>query len=103
MLKLTPKATFKTKVLIPIAGYSTPEEIEVEFKYLDIDGVQKFFGGLNGKTDFENLKEIVVGWGNIEAEFSEKNLESMLKAYPRASMALFGTFSKEVLPSREKN
>lgn len=103
MFKLKPNPTFKTKVAISVAGEKRQPEIEVEYKYLNKDGVKDYFEHLQGKTDAEALAEIVVGWSGVEEAYSPEALAMLVDNYPAAAADLFEAFRRELLEAKRKN
>lgn len=60
MFKLKAEPTFWTKVGISVAGKEVPEEIDVEYRYLNRTGLKDFFTAVVGKKDVDALSEIIV-------------------------------------------
>ena len=103
MFKLQPNPTFKTKVGISVAGQESPDEIEVEFKYLSKPAVKAFFDALKGKDDVDALAEIMVGWSGTDHDFSPEALSELLDNYAAAAADIFWKFRHELLESKTKN
>ena len=105
MLKLVPEASFETPVSIPVPGKDKDTVIRVKFKYLDRDELKEYFDSLTteGIKDEDALGEIVLGWKGVDAEFSQENLATLLRKYPRAAEAFFTAFQKEALKAKVGN
>lgn len=104
MFKLQPKPTFWAKAQINIPGEERPSEIQVQFKHLGRQGLKDYFAGLEGSDDdAKALREIVVGWKGVDAEFSDETLAQLLDNYPSSAKAIFEAFSREALDARAKN
>lgn len=103
MFKLQPKPTFWAKVPISIAGAPKPSPLDIEFKYLDRDELRKYIASLDGREDDESLAEIVMGWKDVDDEFSPDALKRLLKNYPSAALSMVKTFVAEALEAKTKN
>jgi hypothetical protein len=103
MFKLQPKPTFWAKVPIAIAGAAKPALIDIEFKHLGREALSSYIAGLDGREDSESLAEIVMGWKDVDEEFSEESLTKLLDNYPGAALSMVKTFVAEALEAKGKN
>ena len=103
MFKIQTDPTFTADVKFDIAGKAKPACFPVEYKYLDQDQLKEYFGGLAGRTDLDALSEIVVGWKDVEPEYSETALKDLLKKFPKSAMGFFEAFRRETIGAKEKN
>lgn len=103
MLKINPNPTFWAKVGISIAGQAQPEQIEVEFRYLNKEAVKTYFEGIAEKSDAEALAEIIANWRGVDEAYSADALQRLLANYPPAAFDLFEAFRRELLEAKRKN
>lgn len=103
MFKLKAEPTFWTKVGISVAGKEVPEEIDVEYRYLNRTGLKDFFTAVDGKKDVDALSEIIVNWKIPEVEYTRDNLEFLLEERPAAAQDLINKFRRELMESKQKN
>lgn len=103
MFKLQPKPTFWTKVPIAIAGAAKPALIDIEFKHLGREALRDYIASLPDREDAESLAEIVMGWKEVDEEFSQESLNKLLNNYPGAALSMVKTFVAEALEAKTKN
>ena len=103
MFKLQPKPTFWVKVPIAIAGAPKPALIDIEFKHLGRNSLRDYIASLDGREDAESLAEIVMGWKEVDEEFSQESLNKLLDNYPGAALSMVKTFVAEALEAKTKN
>lgn len=103
MFRLQPKPTFWAKVPVPVAGTPKPVLVDIEFKHLGRDALRDYIASLDGREDQESLAEIVMGWKDVDEEFSEESLQKLLNNYPGAALSMVKTFVAEALEAKDKN
>lgn len=107
-LKFTPNPTFELLVSVPIAGESEDEEVTFTVKYLTGKERHELFkfnvDGNETLTDYfiRLLKQIVLGW-DLDKEFNEKNLDTLLDNYPQIPMIFKEKYLNECWGVAEKN
>jgi len=102
MLKLQPKPTFKAKVAIPIPG-GKPAQVEFEFNALTRTDLQQYLTDSEGRSDSDNLSEIVCGWSGVDTPFSSEALSQLLDNYVGAARAILDKFIEELTKARAGN
>ena len=102
MFKLQPDATFTATADIPVAGQGT-KPLTLEFKYHDRAALAHFLETIAGRKDDEILAEIVIGWKDVDTDFTAGALGQLLKAYPGAAGAIVRKFLEEASGARAKN
>lgn len=95
--------TFVGDVTIPLPGKNKSKVLTLEFKWLSRDERNAYLKNVEGKDDHTALKEILVGWKNVEAEFNDENLEKLLDNYSNASLVIINYWIGEGLKAKEKN
>lgn len=103
MFKLQPKPTFWVKVPIAIPGAPKPALVDIEFKHLGRDALKDYLACLDGREDNESLCEIVMGWKDVDEEYSEDALKKLLNNYPGAALSMVQTFVAEAMEAKAKN
>lgn len=96
MLKLKANPTFMTKVEIPAPGGAV--SIKCEFRHMTKDQYQAFIEaeGKTKRTDEEALMDIMVGWANVDTEFSKDAVGELCQQYHAAPRAIVETFIREL-------
>ena len=102
MFKIDPNPTFTAPVSVHIPGQGLGSFV-AEYVYLDREARKDYVAALSGKSNFEALAEIVVGWSEMDAPFSPANLEKLLNKYDTAAEAFFKAFFEEMTGAAAKN
>lgn len=101
-LKLIPDPTFKAPVEIHVPGKS-PQKVVFTFKYRDADEMKEFLETLKQtRGDLEVVRDIATGW-DVDAEFTDENIEVFLKKYIRSGAAILNGYVKESLGAAAGN
>lgn len=100
MFKLQPKPTFWARVPITVPGQAKPEIVEMEFRYVPEEERQKL---LSGRTTEDFLLDVVIGWRDVDADFSVDNLKRLFANHARSQLDVLETFNRELFGAREKN
>ena len=95
--------TFVGDVTIPLPGKNKPKILTLEFKWTSKQERLEYLNNVQGKDDLTALKEIVIGWENVKAEFNDENLEKLLDNYSNASLAIINYWISEGSKAKEKN
>lgn len=104
MFKLNPKPTFTGTALIAVPG-GPAEKLKLVFKHKTRDESADFFSRAAKSEDPEakTLLEIVAGWEDVDAEFSQENLAQLLQNYHNAVPAIFEAYTTELSTARKGN
>ena len=102
MFNIDPNPTFSAPVSVHVPGQGAGSFI-AEFVYLDQEARKDYVAALAGKSNFEALAEIVVGWNEMNAPFSRENLEKLLNKYDTAAAGFFKAFFEELTGAAAKN
>lgn len=92
-LTLTPSATFKVKVGIPVPG-NDAAEVEFTFKHRDCDEYEALRERLKSIDETDLMMEIVTGW-DLDDAFDRDNMQKLLKQYMGSGMAIFQKYTIE--------
>lgn len=103
MFKLQPKPTFVCKVPVPVAGEERPAEVKFEFNHFNREKLTEYLASLPGREDIDSLSEIVVGWKDVDADFSDENFKTFLSNYPGAALCIVKKYVSESLEAKTKN
>ena len=103
IFELDHENTFIGEVPIPLPGKNKPKILKLEFKWMGKQERLDYLKNVNGKDDLTALKEIVIGWINVEVEFNDKNLGKLLDNYSNASLAIINYWISEGSKAKEKN
>jgi hypothetical protein len=92
MFKIVANPTFDKEVVIP-----TPDgeqKITLTFRHMTRSAVKLYFDEVakGGQADAAALIQIVAGWKDVDAEFSEATLASLLENYHAAVPAIFDAY-----------
>src|SRR5690606_16773986 len=96
------KPTFWSKVPVGIPGVEKPAMLNIEFKHKTRDELKDFCLKLKEREDAESLKEIVVGWKDVDEEYSHDTLDTLLDNFPSASLSMIETYIKEAVEAKGK-
>jgi len=108
MLKLVPSSTFKLDILIPLPQ-GTEAKVKMEFKHLSRSKLEAWLKSTNdedgeaARKDSDALRDVLVGWSGIDAEFNDENLELLLDNYPSASRSIINAYLPALLEGKTKN
>jgi hypothetical protein len=110
-LKLKADPTYFAKVEIPTPN--GPVEIKAEYKHMPrdeylafVDDMTKAFGvadTTSKRTDEEILMRIMVGWANVDAEFSRDTVHELCQQYHAAAGALVEGYIRSLTQGRLGN
>lgn len=99
-LTLTPDATFKSKVAVPVPGGVA--DVVFTFKYRDRDELQKWFKDSRKATDEEVIIDVAEGW-DLDDEFNAESIKKLCTKYPGAGFAITKHYAAELAGIREGN
>ena len=102
MFKIKANPSFWATVLIPRAG-EDPQPLQVQFKHRRRDEIGQFVEDAKGKKDDDLIPELVVGWRDVEVEFSTEALRDVLQEYPGAGAAIVASYFSELTEAKRKN
>lgn len=103
-LKLLANPTFRAKVDIPLPGGEKASFVGV-FKHRTADELREFSTGdaARERTDLQTAMEMLVGWEEVEADFSEAAVAQMLQQFHAAARVLGDTYVRELMQARLGN
>ncbi|MGZ5121028.1 MAG: phage tail assembly chaperone [Burkholderiales bacterium] len=103
MLKLIANPTYTETVKIPAPGGDVT--LKCEFKHFDTDAYDAMFAKWQaaGTKAKEALPDVLVGWSDVDAEFTPENLERLCKNYHRAPVAIMDAFIGSLTGARLGN
>lgn len=101
MFKLDPNPTFWATVSIRVPGGIG--KFDIQFKHLLQAEREKYTESLKGKSNLDALAELIVGWRDVDAEYSRDNLERLLNEYPDAVRAITSCYWEEITGAAIKN
>lgn len=84
MFKIQPAPTFWATVSIPITG-GDPEPLAVEYKHRTVDDLQEFANSMRDRPPLDVCADMLVGWKDVDEEFSREALARLLQNYPLAA------------------
>lgn len=104
MFKLNPNPTFVGTATIAVPG-GEAEKLRLVFKHKTRDEAAAFFerAAKSGEKESVLLMEIVAGWEDVDAEFSEEALETLLQNYHTSPRAIFDAYLDELTAARKGN
>lgn len=101
-LKLKPDPTFPGKVDVHVPG-GAPGNIVFTFKHRTRSELVSLTKKIKDmKDDVELIKAIATGW-DLEDEFNDKNIRTLIEEYIDFPNAAFIEYCKELTGSRSKN
>lgn len=109
MFRLNPNPTFKAQVALSIPGQATPLEITVEFRHKTATALQDWRSRAKGRTDVDNVAEIIAGWDGVFADdgtpvpYSATALATLLDNYSAAKWELVAAYHAELTEAKQKN
>lgn len=103
LLKLKPDPTFTAAVKIPAPVGEIA--IKVVYKHMTKDAYNAFIKSETDKsrTDEEALADIVTGWEEVDAPFSQENLRELCQQYHAAARVIVETYITELTQFRRGN
>ena len=103
MFKLEPNPTFWAKVMIPVPG-DEPIPVEMEFRHFSRKRLEEMREAESDKViGISYCEQIVIGWRDVEQEFSRDALERLLDNWHGAGLAIFVAYHRELQQGRQKN
>lgn len=103
MFKLQPAPTFWASVDIPLPGGETAP-LELELRWLPEAERRELVSGLSEDTPgVEVLRKLVVGWRDVDAEFSDEALATLSGNYPGAAWSVLREYPKHLAGAKRKN
>lgn len=114
MFTVNPAPKFWADVEIPVPGHEKPADIYIEFKHKTQEQLEEW--SEKGRAlaesqkkqakidvDTEFIAEIVCNWENVDTDFSEQALRTVLNNYAGAGRAIILTYRRELAEGRRKN
>ncbi|CAH1387019.1 phage tail assembly chaperone [Candidatus Nitrotoga sp. M5] len=107
MFKIQPSPTFWGKVPVGIPGVAKPAMLDIEFQHKKREEIQAICLRMkDNEISPQNIKttakEVVVGWKEVDEEFSQDALELLLENFPSAASAMVETYLKESIEAKGK-
>lgn len=104
MFKLKADPTFKAKVAIPVPG-GEPKNVIFIFKHRTRSGLNDWIADPKVKEmgDLDFLMEFVLGWEDVDAEFSRDALHTMIENFGGASTRIRDAYLAELTAARMGN
>lgn len=104
MFKLNPNPTFAGTATIVVPG-GEAEKLRLVFRHKTRDDAKAFFERAAKAEEKEStlLLEIIAGWEDVDAEFSEDALAKLLQNYHTAPSAIFEAYMAELTAARRGN
>jgi len=104
MFKLQPDPTFTATVMIPQPG-GDPLGLDLEFRHMGRAAFMELATEAQGGrlSDLDAALRLVVGWQNMDAEFSPENLAKLLDNYIPAADAIVQAYRLALMRGRQKN
>ena len=108
MFQLEPNPTFTAPVAIPLPG-GEPATIEMTFRHMGREALQRFLGRVKDTSDAEAAEEIIVDWSGVAGAdgkplpITAENIVAMLDNYHGAALAILQTYIRELTGQRAKN
>jgi hypothetical protein len=104
MFKLNPNPTFVGTASIAVPG-GEAEKLRLVFKHKTRDDAKAFFerAAKSDESESKLLLEIIAGWEDVDAEFSEDALSQLLQNYHNAAQAIFEGYMAELTAARRGN
>jgi len=109
MLKIKANPTFLAKVMITVAGESTPAVVDVVFRHKSAKAMADWWKDAAKKPVAAALNEIIVSINGLHDEqgnavaYSEAALIQFLDEYHAAGAELLDAYFQELTESRAKN
>lgn len=97
MFQLDPSPTFKATVKIPAPGGES-FDLKVTFKHRTRDELKAYWSDATaGKMeDLAAVMQVLDGWEDVSAKFSEEAVAKLLQNYHGAASAIFQSYLKEL-------
>ena len=77
--------------------------LQLELKHRRKSELREFVASLEGRTDEELVADLVVGWKDVDAEFSPEALTDLLEEYSGAAVAIWTEYQKAYAEAARKN
>ena len=101
MFKLKPDATFVATIDIPNGDMPLP--LKVEFRRKRAAEIQEWIEASKTIKGVDALLEIVVGWKDVDSEYSPAAFAELLQAYPGSELAIYLGFLRALSGAERKN
>lgn len=104
MFKLNPNPTFPGTATIAVPG-GEAATLKLVFKHKTRDEAKAFFERAAKSDEKESalMLEVIAGWEDVDAPFSEENLALLLQNYHNAPNAIFQAYMAELSTARRGN
>jgi hypothetical protein len=109
MFRLIPSPTFTVRVPLSVPGVEKPLEVPIEFRYRTPDALVAFMARMPGRSDVDNLHDVIVGWSGVAGAdgepiaYSHSNLATLLAHYKPAAKEIFAVYTRELSEAKAKN
>lgn len=111
MFKIKQNPTFRVAVPMPVPGVAEKDrpKIDVEYRHKTKADLTAYVKACEGRSDVDNLDEIIVGWAGVGDEggagvaYSREALAQMLDQLPAAAGALASAYFGELAAARLGN
>jgi hypothetical protein len=100
-LQLKAEPTFQASVGIPVAG-GEAVPVLLTFKHRTRTELDAFIKSRPKKSDAESFMDMVQGW-DLEDEFTEANVKTLLENYIGAALATFHAYIDQLVQAKAKN
>jgi hypothetical protein len=101
MLKINPDPQFVAEVEITVPGQEETGTITLKFKYMGRKELKKLWD--ESESDEVLLQGVVLGWEDMDVEFSPENLTIFLDNYPAAAVEIVQAYTRKLFESKVKN
>lgn len=103
IFELDHENSFIGDVTIPQPGNNKPKILTLKFKWMSKTEKLEYLKNVRGKDDLTALKEILLGWENVKAKFTDENLSKLLDHYEGAAIVIINYWIAETGKAKEKN
>jgi hypothetical protein len=103
IFELDHENSFIGDVEIPLPGKQKPKILTLKFKWMSKTDKLEYLKNVSGKDDLTALKEIVLGWENVKAKFTDDSMAKLLDNYGNAGLIILNYWITETAKAKEKN
>ncbi|MFZ5917051.1 MAG: phage tail assembly chaperone [Chloroflexota bacterium] len=101
MFKLIPNPTFYSSVVGIVPGSTSA--LELEFRHKDKDELAAYLNSAQGRSDYDLIDEIVVGWRGVDVGFDATSLHALLNNYPASAARIVSAYCDALAGARLGN
>jgi hypothetical protein len=100
-LKLVADPTFKSKVEVPLPEGKA--SITFVFKHRLKSDLLAFMQTAREREDLVNVMDVAVGWEDVDGEFNEANVKTLLENYHGAGYAIYSAYLSALTQVKKGN